>query len=67
MKTIKRTIGFLVVPPFELLDLAGPMAVFSNLNQAEGDRCLYETKIITTEKGRFVGSAVGSLMGPAVH
>jgi transcriptional regulator GlxA family with amidase domain len=67
MKNPKRTIGFLVVPPFELLDLAGPMAVFSNANVIEENRCLYEIKIISAEKGRYVTSADGSCMGPATH
>jgi transcriptional regulator GlxA family with amidase domain len=67
MKNSKRTIGFLVVPPFELLDLAGPIAVFSNANVVEGNRCLYEIKIISAEKSRYVTSADGSSMGPATH
>jgi transcriptional regulator GlxA family with amidase domain len=67
MKNSKRTIGFLVVPPFELLDLAGPIAVFSNANVVEGNRCLYEIKIISAEKSRYVTSADGSSMGPAMY
>ncbi len=67
MKSIKRTMGLLVAPPFELLDLAGPIAVFSNLNLVEGNRCLYDIKIISTEKAGNVTSADGSWMGPAIH
>ena len=67
MKNSKRTIGFLVAPPFELLDLAGPIAVFSNANVVEGNRCLYEIKIISAEKSRYVTSADGSSMGPATY
>jgi transcriptional regulator GlxA family with amidase domain len=67
MKKIKRTIGFLVVPPFELLDLTGPIAVFSNLNFVEGNQLLYETKILSSKRSRFVTSADGSLMGPATY
>ena len=67
MKNSKRSIGFLVAPPFELLDLAGPIAVFSNANVVEGNRCLYEIKIISTEKASHVTSADGSFMGPATH
>jgi transcriptional regulator GlxA family with amidase domain len=67
MKDPRRTIGFLVAPPFELLDLAGPIAVFSNANLVEGHRCLYEIKIISTEKGGHAASADGSWIGPVVH
>ena len=59
MKDAKRTIGLLVAPPFELLDLAGPIAVFSNVNVVEGHRSLYEIKIISTEKGACATSADG--------
>jgi transcriptional regulator GlxA family with amidase domain len=67
MKDAKRTIGFLVAPPFELLDLAGPIAVFSNVNFVEGRRSLYEIKIISTEKGAYATTADGSRLGPATH
>jgi transcriptional regulator GlxA family with amidase domain len=67
MKNPKRTIGFLVVQPFELLDLAGPIAVFSNANAVEENRCRYEIKLISAEKGRYLTSADGSSMGPATH
>jgi transcriptional regulator GlxA family with amidase domain len=68
MKKSKRIIGFLVAPPFELLDLAGPIAVFSNANIVpEGTRCPYEIKIISAEEGSAVTSADGSWMGPATH
>lgn len=59
--------GLLVAPPFELLDLAGPIAVFSNLNLVEGNRRFYEIKIISTEKAGNVTSADGNWMGPAIH
>lgn len=65
MKDSQRTIGFLVAPPFELLDLAGPIAVFSNANAVEKDRRPYEIKIISAEKGGSVTSVDGSWMGPA--
>ncbi len=65
MKKPKRTIGFLVASPFELLDLAGPIAVFSNANLVRENRCTYEIKIISTRKTRSVTSADGSTMGPA--
>jgi transcriptional regulator GlxA family with amidase domain len=66
MKKSTRTIGFLVAPPFELLDLAGPIAVFSNANIVpEGTRRPYEIKIISAEEGSSVTSADGSWMGPA--
>jgi transcriptional regulator GlxA family with amidase domain len=67
MKRVKRTIGLLVAPPFELLDLAGPIAVFSNLNLTEGNRYPYEIKIISTETPGTVTSSDGSWVGPAIH
>ena len=67
MKYSKRTIGFLVAPPFELLDLAGSIAVFSNANIVEANRRPYEITIISTEAGSSVKSADGSWMGPATH
>ncbi len=67
MKSSRRTIGFLVTPPFELLDLAGPIAVFSNANVVEKERRPYEIKILSTGKGRSVRSVDGSYMGPAIH
>jgi transcriptional regulator GlxA family with amidase domain len=67
MNKLKRTIGFLVAPPFELICLAGPIGVFSNANLVEENQCRYEIKIISTEKGNYVTSADGSRMGPATH
>ena len=45
MKISKRTIGILVASPFELLDLAGPTAVFSNVTHG-GER-LYRIRVVT--------------------
>ena len=67
MKKLKRTVGFLIAPPFELICLAGPIGVFSNANLVEENQCRYEIKIISTEKGKYVTSADGSQMGPATH
>lgn len=63
----KRKIGFLITPPFDLLCLTGPMAVFSNANLEPEDGCRYEIKILSTERGNLVTSTDGSHMGPVVH
>ena len=63
MKISKRTIGIFVASPFELLDLAGPIAVFSNVTHG-GER-LYRIRIISAEPEPTVSSVDGLQMGPA--
>jgi transcriptional regulator GlxA family with amidase domain len=64
MQTAKRHVGFLVVSPFEQLDLVGPSAVFSYPRRAGIPA--YETHVLSATKGTTVNSSGGLTIGPAV-
>jgi transcriptional regulator GlxA family with amidase domain len=63
MKSAKRHIGFLVISPFEQLDLVGPSSVFSYPRQ--GSLPAYEVHIISGTQGKTVQSSGGLDIGPA--
>jgi transcriptional regulator GlxA family with amidase domain len=65
MRTAKRQIGFLVVSPFEQLDLVGPSAVFSYPRRA--GLPAYEMHILSVTKGSTVKSSGGLSIGPSTH
>jgi transcriptional regulator GlxA family with amidase domain len=64
MRSGKRHVGFLVVSPFEQLDLVGPSAVFSYPRQA--GLPAYEMHILSAIKGTSVISSGGLTIGPAI-
>lgn len=64
MQTAKRHIGFLVISPFEQLDLVGPSAVFSYPRRR--GLPAYEVHIISAGRGKTVESSGGLTIGPAV-
>src|SRR6202021_1504931 len=65
MATRQRVIAFLVAPPFELLNLAGPASVFSQ-PKVDGKQC-YSVKLLSTQRASDVYSSSGISLSTAVH
>jgi transcriptional regulator GlxA family with amidase domain len=65
MKATKRSVGFLVVSPFEQLNLVGPSAVFSE-PQIAGNPA-YQVHLLSASKEVTVRSHGGLTIGPATH
>ena len=55
---MRRNVVFLVAPPFELLDLTGPYAVFAEAN-ASSRRSEYALEIVSTNRKQSVASSAG--------
>ena len=60
-----RVVAFVVAPPFELLDLAGPASVFAYV-EVKGKPC-YSFRVLTTQENRFVESMGGLTIGNCCH
>jgi transcriptional regulator GlxA family with amidase domain len=65
MKATKRSVGFLVVSPFEQLNLVGPSAVFSEPQIA--GKPAYQVHLLSASKEITVRSHGGLTIGPATH
>ena len=65
MATRPRVIAFLIAPPFELLNLIGPVSVFS---QPKNDgKPYYTVKLLSTERLPEVQSTAGISLSPVIH
>lgn len=60
-----RVIAFLVASPFELLNLTGPVSVFSWANA--GGKGHYSIKILSTDRSRDSQSTAGIGISPVTH
>jgi transcriptional regulator GlxA family with amidase domain len=60
-----RVIAFVVAPPFELLDLTGPAAVFA-YTSSKG-KPSYSLRILSSQKGSSVESIGGLKIGDSCH
>ena len=65
MRKRPRVIAFVVAPPFELLDLTGPAAVFEYASIDQDNA--YQLRILSTQKSPWVMSIGGLKLGEACH
>jgi transcriptional regulator GlxA family with amidase domain len=60
-----RVIAFLVALPFELLNLAGPVSVFSHPTQ--NGKPFYTIKLLTTQRSAYAHSTSGISLSPVTY
>jgi transcriptional regulator GlxA family with amidase domain len=60
-----RVIAFVVAPPFELLDLAGPASVFASTT--DKGKPSYSLKVLSVSKGASVESHGGLMIGDSCY
>jgi transcriptional regulator GlxA family with amidase domain len=65
MKTTRRSVGLLVLSPFEQLNLVGPSSVFSFARKANNPA--YEIHLLAVRKENTLCSSSGLTIGPATH
>jgi transcriptional regulator GlxA family with amidase domain len=63
MKKRSRVVAFVVAPPFDLLDLTGPAAVFEQVSTELKNS--YQVRILSTHEGGSVSSIGGLKIGDA--
>jgi transcriptional regulator GlxA family with amidase domain len=65
MPTRTRVIAFLVAPPFELLNLIGPVSVFTQ--PIEDGKPYYSVKLLSTQRAREAQSTAGIALSPVTY
>jgi transcriptional regulator GlxA family with amidase domain len=65
MPNRSRVIAFLLAPPFELLNLAGPASVFSQ--PKINGKLYYSIKLLSTQRSPEVHSTAGISLSTAIH
>jgi transcriptional regulator GlxA family with amidase domain len=65
MSNRPRVIAFMVAPPFELLNLIGPISVFAHA-KVNGRPC-YTVKLLSTHRSREAHSTAGISLTPATY
>jgi transcriptional regulator GlxA family with amidase domain len=68
MATFSRSIVFLLVPPFELLDLAGPVEVFDTTNKAvKQEKKPYSLRLVSSLRSSQTASTAGLSIAPTCY